>query len=291
MTAETWSVRAVLEASERVLAARSRDAAGAVPSRNDLTRALADLLGVDRLRLLMDSDRPLSTLERTEFRLRFERLLGGEPLAYVLGHHEFYGRIFSVDARVLIPRPETEQLVRLALERLPQNARVFEPCTGSGCIACSLVLERPDLRVSASDVSADALTVARANAQALGARVGFAQGSWWEPARERVFDALIANPPYVDRARPELLASSVAEHEPGVALFAESGRPLSSYEALLQGGVGGLAPDGYVLFEAGLDTAEPLAALLERSRSYDRVESFDDDAGIPRVVVARKKAQ
>lgn len=284
---ETWSVRAVLEASERVLLARTQGAA--LPSRNDVARALASTLGVDRLKLLMDSDRPLSAKERSAFRGLFERMLEGEPLAYVLGSQEFYGREFAVDARVLIPRSETEALVREACERLPQGATVFEPCTGSGCIAISIALERPDLRVSASDVSPEAVALAKQNAKSLGARVGFAIGSWWEPAQGRSFGALVANPPYVDPDKPELLDASVRDFEPSLALFAESGRPLSSYDALLSGGVDGLEPDAHVLFEAGIDTSEALADRMRASNGYDRVELLPDLAGIPRVVCARRR--
>lgn len=291
---DTWSVRAVLEASERVLHARTaQQSEGAkraeLPSRNDVARTLAQVLGVDRLRLLMDSDRPLSTGERDSFRARFERLLEGEPLAYVLGSQDFYGRSFAVDARVLIPRPETEQLVREVCDRLPDGATVFEPCTGSGCIASTLALERPDLRVSASDVSTEAIELARANAKALGARVGFAVGSWWEPAQGRRFDALVANPPYVDPGRPDLLADSVRDFEPALALFADEGNPLSSYDALLRGGVDGLEADAFVFFEAGIDTSEALATRIEASKNYDRVELIRDAADIPRIVCARRR--
>ncbi|MCA8970878.1 MAG: peptide chain release factor N(5)-glutamine methyltransferase [Planctomycetes bacterium] len=272
-----------------MLVARGGVAPDLCPTRTDVTRTLAHVLGTDRLRLLMDSDRPLLDAERTEFRARFERLLTGEPLAYVLGTCEFYGRQFSIDNRALIPRPETELLVTEALRRLPQNATVFEPCTGSGCIAISLVLERADLVVSASDVSKDALALARHNAKSLGARVGFAEGSWWEPAAGRTFDALVANPPYVRPDAPELLDASVARFEPGLALFSEPGRPLSSYEALLRGGVAGLRSGGHVLFEAGIDTTQDLARILERSASYDQVDVLEDEAGIPRIVAARRK--
>lgn len=287
--AEAWTVRAVLEASERVARARARGDELPYPSRNDLTRVLASVLEVDRLRLLMDSERPLEERERAAFRGRLERMLKGEPLAYVLGHCEFYGRSFDVDERVLIPRPETELLVSEALRRLPQGAKVFEPCTGSGCIAVSLAKERPDLEITASDVSKEALVVARQNRARHEAAFELREGPWWQAVAGQRFDALVANPPYVDPQKPELVDASVASFEPGIALYSRPGRPLSSYEALLEGGVAGLVEGAHILFEAGIDSAEPLARLLEKSRSYDRVELLLDTAKLPRIVVARRR--
>ncbi|PIE24088.1 MAG: protein-(glutamine-N5) methyltransferase, release factor-specific [Planctomycetota bacterium] len=286
--ASLWTVGQVLAQSEELAARRPEELA---PTRNDLLWALAEVLGLGRLELLMQHDRPMSGAERQRFRGMLSRLLAGEPLAYVLGHQDFYGRSFLVGPEVLIPRPETEELVRIALELLPQGARVFEPCTGSGCIGLTLVLEREDLSVLSSDLSREALEYARKNARALGADPGrfrLRQGEWWQAAQGECFDALVANPPYVDPARPELLAESVRRYEPGLALFAEEGRPLSAYEALLQGAVTGLAHDALVFFEAGIDSIEPLCARVSQSRNFSEAEILLDLAGKARILRCRR---
>jgi release factor glutamine methyltransferase len=274
----------VLEAAEDL--ARRQEAS---VTRADLARCLADVLGVDRLRLLLEHDRPLGEHERAPFRARLRRLLDGEPLAYVLGRQEFFGRSFGVGPEVLVPRQETELLVDLARERVAQGAAVFEPCTGSGCVGITLALERPDLRVVASDVSEPALARARDNALALGASLDLVLGSWWQPVAGRVFDALVANPPYVDAQRPELLDDRVRRHEPVLALVADPLDPLAAYRQLLQGGVDGLRAGALVLLEVGIDTAQPLLALVQGSRSYESTELLPDLAGLPRVLACRRR--
>ncbi len=283
-TERTWSVRGVLEAAERVADGRELG-----PSRSEIASCLADVLATDRMQLLLDHDRPLSKSERGEFRRRLERLLTGEPPAYVRGAQEFYGRPFRVDRRVLIPRPETERLVELAIERIPENGTAFEPCTGSGCVGITIALERRDVRVSASDITADALALARENARALGARVGFAHGSYWEPAAGRRFGALIANPPYVDPDRTEFLEERVRRFEPAVAVFAPRGTPLEPYDRLLAGGIDGLESGAPVLCEVGLDTGEPAKQLAQGYAEYTGVELIEDLSGIPRVLCCRRR--
>jgi release factor glutamine methyltransferase len=279
-----WTVQAVLEAAEAVVVKR-----GSGPARVDLARCLAGVLGVSRLHLLLDYERPLSEDERASYRARFQRLLDGEPLAYVMGRREFFGRSFRVTPDVLIPRPETETLVSAALEALPEAAHVFEPCTGSGCVAITLALERPDLVVTASDVSAPALGVAAENAASLGAEVEWLKGSFWQPVAGRVFGGLVANPPYVDPARPDLFDASL-RFEPEAALFSPAGDPTFAYRELLAGGIDGLVIGAPVLFEAGIDTAEPLADLAERHADYGDVTRVLDIAGKCRVLRLRRCA-
>ncbi len=285
-----WTVGEVLRSAEELASKRPADLA---PTRSEILDALGEVLELPRMDVLLAHERPMSEAERGRFRETLGRLLEGEPLAYVLGHEEFYGRRFQVDPRVLIPRPETEVLVERALERIPQGALVFEPCTGSGCVGISLTLERPDLRVLASDVSKEALAVCAQNARELGAdreRLRLVHGSFWEAARGEAFDALVANPPYVDRDDDSLLAESVRRHEPALALYAEAGDPLSAYRALLAGGVRGLRPGAVVLLELGIDSADPVRELVQASAAYREPEILEDLSERPRILACERGA-
>ncbi|HEZ4177179.1 TPA: peptide chain release factor N(5)-glutamine methyltransferase, partial [Neisseria meningitidis] len=145
-----------------------------------------------------------------EVRQRADRLaqrrLNGEPVAYILGVREFYGRRFTVNPSVLIPRPETEHLVEAVLARLPENGRVWDLGTGSGAVAVTVALERPDAFVRASDISPPALETARKNAADLGARVEFAHGSWFDTdmPSEGKWDIIVSNPPYIENGDKHL---------------------------------------------------------------------------------------
>jgi release factor glutamine methyltransferase len=218
---------------------------------------------------------------------RFEALAArrraGEPMAYLLGVQEFYGRPFCVTPAVLIPRPETELLVDLALDalRTTQSPRVLELGTGSGCIAISLALERPDARVAAADASVEALAVARANAQRLGARVDFVASDWYA-AIEGEFDAIVANPPYVAAGDPHLAA---LRFEPIHALT-DHGDGLRCLRTIIAGAPAHLARGGRLLVEHGYDQAAAVRALFERA-GFDEVRTVSDAAGIERACTGR----
>lgn len=158
-----------------------------------------------------------------EIRQRADRLaqrrLNGEPVAYILGVREFYGRRFTVNPNVLIPRPETEHLVEAVLARLPENGRVWDLGTGSGAVAVTVALERPDAFVRASDISTPALETARKNAADLGARVEFAHGSWFDTdmPSERQWDIIVSNPPYIENGDKHLSQGDL-RFEPQIAL-------------------------------------------------------------------------
>ena len=179
---------------------------------------LASALSCDRVRLYLDFDRPLGEPELARYRELVRRRAAGEPTAYLVGRREFFGRPFAVDARVLVPRPETELLVEAALAALPEGGRALDLCTGSGCVAVSLALGRKGARVVATDVSEDALAVARENAAALGAVVELATGDLWAAVhgRER-FDVIASNPPYIPTKELAGLSREV-RREPCIAL-------------------------------------------------------------------------
>ena len=213
----------------------------------------------------------------------------GQPVAYLVGKREFYGRDFEVGPEVLIPRPETETLVEAALDFLHRHRAggdapvVLDLGTGSGAIAVTLACERPGLRIVASDASGAALDVARRNARthACGDRVDFAQGSWYAAVAHRRFDLIVANPPYV-AAGDEHLARGDLRFEPGAALTDGSADGLDSIRAIVSSAGEHLHPGGALLFEHGYDQADAAARLLEQAGLDERV-SIPDLAGIPRV--------
>ena len=197
MSEDAWTLRRVLTWTTQHFEKRGVDA-----PRLTTEMLLAHVLQTSRVRLYVDLDRPLEKTELGAFRALIERRLAGEPTQYLTGVREFYNRPFKVDARVLIPRPETELLVEAALRRLPRDAPglALDVCTGSGCIAISLAAERPQATVMATDVSPDACALAGENAQVLGVgeRVKVLQGNLFAPLPPGArFDVVVSNPPYI----------------------------------------------------------------------------------------------
>jgi release factor glutamine methyltransferase len=255
-------------------------AAGVDAPRLDAELLLAHVLGVDRARLYADSDLvvagPAVRAYQDAIRRRaFER----EPLAYITGRRAFRRLELAVDRRALIPRPETELLVEVGVE-LPDGARVLDLGTGSGAIALALKDERADLDVAGSDVSADAVALARENASRLGLDVEFVQADLLAglPAR---FDAILSNPPYVAEGEAAALAPEITRHEPAGALFAGADG-LDVLRRLMAAAAGRA---GTLAVEVGAGQA-PAVEELARAGGWSRVERRRDLAGIERVVVA-----
>jgi release factor glutamine methyltransferase len=247
---------------------------------------LAHVLSCDRVRLYLDFDKPLGAAELAGFRDLVRRRAGGEPTAYLTGTREFHGRIFHVDGRVLVPRPETELLVEAALEALPPGGAALDLCTGSGVVGITLALERPGARVVAADVSGDAVDVAQANATRLGASVGIRQGDLFEAVAgvPFPFDVIVANPPYVPSAELPRLSREV-QREPRLAL---DGGPdgLALIRRIVAGAPARLAPGGTLLVEMHESHAGIVPRLcLEAGMAS--AEARKDLAGLPRYVVAR----
>jgi release factor glutamine methyltransferase len=251
---------------------------GVEAARLEAELLVAHALGLDRLRLFLQLDRPVSGSEIDRARDLLVRRGRREPTAYIVGSREFYGRPFQVGPGVLIPRPETELLVDRARELAPR--RIADLGTGSGCIAVTLALEIEGAEVTAIERSADALAFARQNAEALGAAVRFVEGDVLEALdREGRFDLLVCNPPYVDPKDRATLAPEVAEHEPAAALFAPADDPDFWVRTLLERSATWLAPGGTLLVELGLGQA---ARLRGSGARFHR-----DLAGIERVLEAK----
>jgi release factor glutamine methyltransferase len=247
--------------------------------RLDAEVLLAHALGADRAALYTDPARELSGEAARAFQtLVRRRAVDRVPVAYLVGRKGFRHLELDVDERVLVPRPETEVLVEAAVELLPPGARVVDVGAGSGAVALALKHERPDLDVAATDVSEDALAVARANAERLGLEVAFARHDLFAGTP----DAVVANPPYI--AEGDALPPEVARHEPAVALF---GGPdgLDVVRRL----VARCAETGvpFLAMEIGEGQADTVAALASGA-AFAHVETRRDLAGIERVVVCRR---
>jgi release factor glutamine methyltransferase len=217
-----------------------------------------------------------------------------EPLALITGEREFYGRLFKVTSDVLIPRQETELVVDEALLRLPldrfrlASATVIDAGTGSGCLAITLVHERPRLRVIAIDASEAAIDVARGNAQRLGVadRIDFRVASWPEGlTQDTPADLIVANPPYVPERGRAALASEVREFEPAAALFAGPDG-LDAIRTLVPAAARALAPDGWLVMEIGDGQADDVAAIVAATPGLALDRIVPDLQSIPRVLIA-----
>lgn len=245
----------------------------------DVDLLLADLLGSSVAYVYAHGE---LIVDSRELDARLARRFAGEPLQYIRGRTEFYGREFLVDARVLIPRPETELLVEAALRHAPREGRVADIGTGSGCIALTIERERPDLLVTGFDRSAGALAVAAINRARLGSRATLAASDLFS-AVLGTFDVIVSNPPYVPLGEYEHLAVEVRIHEPRMALT-PGPRGTEIIERILDEAHPRLTARGCVLLEVGHGQEETIRGLAAAKR-YDVEEFLPDLAGIPRVVV------
>lgn len=253
---------------------------------------LQEVLGLPHAALIAHAERVLSEAQRRRFLALAARRAAGEPVAYLLGWREFYGRRFAVGPAALIPRPETELLIDLALARLPPSttADVLDLGTGSGIIALTLALERPHCALTAVDTSADALALARQNAQRLAQRLGVGhlellQGSWYGPVARRAFDLIVSNPPYVADTDPHLRLGDV-RFEPAAALCAGPDG-LAAIRHIVAQAPHYLRPNGWLLFEHGYDQGDASRRLLAEAGLVD-ITTAADLAELPRVSGGRK---
>jgi len=276
-------------------------------------RALYELIlgqrfGLSRTDILLGKDTALSAEEQAELQIIIDRVAKGEPVQYVLGHEEFCGRTFLVGSGVLIPRPETQQLVSLVEQHVAPGSTVLDVGTGSGCIAISLALD--GYKVTALDVSDEALAIAKQNAERLGAEVEFVKGDILTPqpqdpptpfrGRNRRDSgeeslplkgvwvaAIVSNPPYICESEASAMDANVLDYEPHLALFVPDDDPLLFYRAISEFGREHLAEGGLIFFEVNRAYAERVAELLQQ-KGYEEVQVVKDEYDNNRFVWARK---
>jgi release factor glutamine methyltransferase len=232
--------------------------------------------------LIAHPERFMSAQQSEQFEILVARREAGEPLAYLVGSSFFSGLEFSVTSQVLIPRPDTEVLVEQAMQRAQTLAapRIVDLGTGSGIVAILLARLCPVAVVTAVDVSAAALEIARINAARHGVQIRFLQGDWYAPLETERFDMIVSNPPYVAEGDPHL-AQNGLPFEPQIALT-DGGDGLACIRTLVAGAPGYLAPNGWLLIEHGYDQAVRVCELLSIAGFAD-VGSWRDTAGIERV--------
>ena len=283
-TDDVWSIRRILTWAAEDLKKR-----GNPSGRLDAELLLARVLKLDRIGLIMHSERPLSTAELNGFRELFKRRRAGEPVAYLLGEREFFGISLRVDARVLIPRPDTERLVEVALERTRERSMLgsaLDLCTGSGCVAIAFARARPTWSVAAVDISPQALEVARDNAHRTGAirNLRLLEGSLFGPVGAERFDLITGNPPYIPSAELRELPLDVRGFEPHLAL---DGGPdgLDLVRQIAAHAQAHLRPRGVLALEICADQGQRAVDILAQ-HGYSSVELARDLGGRDRVVSA-----
>ena len=265
-------------------------AAGIPDPETDSALLLSFLTGKEPLSLRLDSDTELSAALLDSYSVLSERRLSREPLQYITGESPFFGRVFHVDSRVLIPRPETEELCAWALEKLPVSLprQVLDLCCGSGCIGLTLAAERPSLQVTLSDCSQDALDVSAANAARFGLQVTLHCGDLTEGLPPASFDCVVSNPPYIPSPECRILQPEVM-WEPSLALDGGVDGMLF-YRRIASESAQVLRPGGILLLELGYGEAESVSRFFV-SAGFTGITVRKDFSGIARMMLAVSPAR
>ena len=248
---------------------------------------LMHVLGLSRVQLITQSEQPLSADQAERLNQLILRRVNGEPMAYILGEREFYGLDFYVTPDVLIPRPDTELLVELALQYAPKQSRLLDLGTGSGAIAIAVAQQRPDLTVLALDVSPAALKIAEKNAarHLAAGRVQLIQSDWYSAIAGQQFATIVSNPPYIVKDDQHLSQGDL-RFEPLNALT-DHADGLSAYRQIITGAGKHLAEGGWLLMEHGYDQSSAVQELLS-AEGFSEIQSWPDLAGILRVSGGKK---
>ncbi len=287
MSGDVWTVGRVVKWATDDFKTR-----GIESPRLDAELLLGSVLHIDRVRIITDAQRPLSADELARYRALILRRRNLEPVAYLLGQREFYGRLFSVDPGVLIPRPDTEILVEVALRRSASRSlhgRALDLCTGSGCVAITFARERPTWHVDGADLSPLAIATARRNALRLGAvhNVRWLEGDLFAPLGPgaRRHDLITANPPYIPEAEVATLDPGIRDFEPHMALTGGADGLIVT-RRLVAEAPAHLTPGGVLATEIMAGTSDEVAGLLHAAGLVD-VEVTRDYGGHDRVVSGR----
>ncbi len=280
---ELWTTLKVLSWTKEFLISRGIDNA-----RLEAEWLLCAATGLDRVGLYLNYDKPLNDEELARYRAMVARRGKREPLQHILGSQEFFGLELEVTPDVLVPRYDTETLVQEALKRVPEAASVLDIGTGSGCIAIALARELPNAAVTALDISAAALNVARRNAARNGVSIEFLHGSLCEPVAGRHFELIVSNPPYIPAGDIEGLEPEVRDFDPRGAL---DGGPdgLDIYRKLVPSALPCLISGGWLLVEIGIGQEADVMALFRKAGEYGEPVTAHDPGGIVRVVGGQKK--
>lgn len=286
-TENTWTVGKIIDWTTSHLRKHGSDT-----PRLEAEILLAHVRTCPRIQLYVQYNELLSDDERTAMRDLVRRRVQFEPVAYLVGHREFFGLDFRISPAVLIPRPETETLVLevLTATKSKSGLRILDVGTGSGCIAIAVAVNLSDAAVTAIDISPPALEVARANANLRGVadRIRFLEGDLYAPLSDgERFDIIVSNPPYVAECELETLPDDVRRHEPTLALLSgPSG--LDAITRLIAGAGGILVPGGVFLIEIASEQVESVHSLLERSEVFAEIRTIKDPFGKERVITARR---
>jgi release factor glutamine methyltransferase len=256
-------------------------------ARNILLLVLEDAFGFKRSALLVSSEIEFSEAQIAELEQISNRLKTGEPLQYIIGFTYFDDLKIQVAPGVLIPRPETEELLAWILETVDEHKKrkVEDWCTGSGCIALALKNRKPEFTVKGYDISSEALEIAKLNAKELNLEVEFLADNALEPTNKQLVDIIISNPPYIPRKEKEAMHQNVTEYEPDLALFVPNEDPLLFYRAIAQYASETLSDKGYLFFELHENFAHETKKMVE-DLGFEAVEIRKDLQGKNRMLKA-----
>ena len=287
---DVWTVQRVLTWSAGFLKERSKDLTS--NPRLEAELLLAHVLDLDRMKLYLQLDRPLSKDERESFKTQLRRRGDGEPVAYIVGYRDFYRHRFQVSPSVLIPRPDTELLVELALRGIGdlESPRILDVGTGSGCVAISIAAERPQSSVTAWDISAEAVKLAHTNAQNLGVTnvtISCRNALLDLTSDVGSFDFIVSNPPYIAKHETKLMSFSTISFEPQLALFTSDDDGLQFYKFFAGNYHQLLSTGGKIFLEIGLQQGEKVAQLFEIA-GWRKIEVTKDLSGHDRVISAER---
>ena len=258
--------------------------------RLDAELLLGHIIQKNRLQLYLNFDMPVSRENLSEFREAIKKRAAHTPVSYLTNHKEFMSLDFYIDQRVLSPRPETEILVETILQQQEGECRLIDIGTGSGAIAVSLAVNRPDWEIVATDLSGEALEVARKNAVVHGCadRITFLQDDLFDPVKKlgnRCFDWIVSNPPYVSTEDFLMLPPDVREHEPEIALIAGCDG-LSILRRIIADAPQFLPPQGTLILEIGYNQSRKIQELIKSDSEYATYQVIKDYSGMDRVIVA-----